>query len=56
VRALVCDRAQPRIERVAERPLVVHGGWEVARLGCALRDAMLFVRGLGLLLRSERPT
>jgi hypothetical protein len=54
VRALILDRAEPRIERVAERALVIHSGREVTRLDRALRDAMLFVRGLGFLLRSKR--
>jgi hypothetical protein len=55
VRPLVFDRLQPRIKRVAERALVVHRGREVACLDRALSNAMLFVRGLSLLLRSERP-
>jgi hypothetical protein len=37
VRALILDRAQPRIERVAQRPLVIDGGRKVARFDPALR-------------------
>jgi hypothetical protein len=37
VRALIGDRRQPRIERVAQRPLVIDGGRKVARFDLALR-------------------
>jgi hypothetical protein len=41
VRALVLDRAEPAIERIAERALVIDGGGKVARLDPALRDSVL---------------
>ena len=55
MRPLVLDRAQPGVQRVAERARVVQGRRWVARPDPALRDAVLLVRVLGVALRSERP-
>ncbi|HEX4353312.1 MAG TPA: hypothetical protein VHZ95_10365 [Polyangiales bacterium] len=54
MRALILDRAQPRIERIAERSLVIDSGGEVARLDLTLRDAVLGVRVFGFAPRAER--
>lgn len=54
MRALVLDRAEPRVERVAHGALVIHGGGELAGLDPALRDSVLLFRELGFAPRCER--